>query len=121
MYFVGRIEDGIKRGKIVDIGASTMEKKRISPDKRVQTVFGERRNKKRSHTTQEKPIKNHPRSSLYAQVPMAGLHSPQRFTWALDQEFDSSYQSVPFTPNDLRRVTPRTDLKLRDSCHSRKA
>ena len=42
MYSVGRIEDGIKRGKIVDIGASTMEKKRISSDKHVQTVFGKR-------------------------------------------------------------------------------
>ena len=80
MYSVGRIEDGIKRGKIVDIGASTMEKKRISPDKRVQTVFGERKSKKRSHTTWEKPVKNHPHSSLYAQVPLVSLHSPQRFT-----------------------------------------
>ena len=32
MYSVGRIEDGIKRGKILDIGASMMEKKRIVPD-----------------------------------------------------------------------------------------
>ena len=35
MYFVGRIEDGIRRGKIMDIGASTMEKKRIIFDKHV--------------------------------------------------------------------------------------
>ena len=35
MYFVGRIEDGIKRGKIVDIGASMMEKKRIILDEYV--------------------------------------------------------------------------------------
>ena len=32
MYSVGRIEDGIKRGKILDIGASMMEKKRIVLD-----------------------------------------------------------------------------------------
>ena len=32
MYSVGRIEDGIKIGKIVDTGASMMEKKRIVPD-----------------------------------------------------------------------------------------
>ena len=35
MYFVGRIEEGIKRGKIAKTGASMMEKKRISPDRRV--------------------------------------------------------------------------------------
>ena len=28
MYFVEKIEDGIKRGKIMDIGVSTMEKKK---------------------------------------------------------------------------------------------
>ena len=57
MYSMGRIEDGIKRGKIMDIGASTMKKERISPDKRVQTVFGERRSKRRSHTTWDKHVK----------------------------------------------------------------
>ena len=31
MYSVRRIEDGIRRGKIVDIGASTMQKKRLVP------------------------------------------------------------------------------------------
>ena len=76
MYSVGRIEDGIKRGKIVDIGASTMEKKRISLDKRVQIVFGDRESKRKSHTTQKKLVKNHPHSSLYAQVPLTDLHSP---------------------------------------------
>ena len=76
MYSVERIEDGIKRGKIVDTGASTMEKKRISLDRRVQTVFGERGSKKRSHTTREEPVKNHPRSPWYAQVPLVDLHSP---------------------------------------------
>ena len=35
MYSVGRIEDGIKRGKIMDTGASMMEKKRIVPDEHV--------------------------------------------------------------------------------------
>ena len=51
MYFVGRIKDGIRRGKIIDTRASTMEKKMISPDGCVQTVFGERGSRKRSHTT----------------------------------------------------------------------
>ena len=35
MYSVGRIEDGIRRGKIIETRISTMEKKRISPDKHV--------------------------------------------------------------------------------------
>ena len=41
MYSVGRIEDRIKRGRIVDIGASMREKKRIVPDEHVQTMSGE--------------------------------------------------------------------------------
>ena len=81
MYFVGRIEDGIKRGRIVDIGASMMEKKRIIPNKHVQAMS---RDKKRSHTTWEKLIKSHPSSPGYAQVPFFDLHSPQRFA----QEYD---------------------------------
>ena len=55
MYSVGRIEDGIKRGKIVDIGASTMEKKRISPDKRVQKCLGKEEAKK-DHIRPEKSL-----------------------------------------------------------------
>ena len=35
MYFVGRIEDGIKRGRIMDIGASMREKKRTVLDEHV--------------------------------------------------------------------------------------
>ena len=40
MYSVGRIEDGIKRGRIVDTGASVREKKRIVPDEHVQAMSG---------------------------------------------------------------------------------
>ena len=113
MYFVGRIEDGIRRGKITDTRASTMEKKKISPDRCVQTVFGEIGSKRRSHTTREKPVKNHPRSLWYAQVPLVGLHSPQRFVREYDQEFDSScprdnkkkrtkvYHSLPMSYGEL--------------------
>ena len=39
IYSVGKIEDGIKRGRIVDIGASMREKKRIVPDEQVQTML----------------------------------------------------------------------------------
>ena len=65
MYSVGRIEDGIRRGKLRTLGKYD-GKKRISPDRRVQTVFKERGSKKRSHTTWEEPVKNHPRSPWYA-------------------------------------------------------
>ena len=52
MYSVGRIEDGIKRGRIVDIGVSTREKKRIVPNEHVQTMSEEERgSKRRSHDT----------------------------------------------------------------------
>ena len=52
MYSVERIEDGIKRGRIVDIGASMREKKRIIPDEHVQAMSREERGGKiRSHTT----------------------------------------------------------------------
>ena len=73
MYSVGRIEDGIKRGRIVDTGASKEERKRSVPDEHIQAMSGEKR---RSHATREEPVKNHPHSLGYAQVPLAGLHSP---------------------------------------------
>ena len=63
MYSVGRIEDGIKKGRIVDIGASMREKKRFVPDEHVQVMSGE---KKRSHATSEELVKSHPCSSGYA-------------------------------------------------------
>ena len=52
MYSVGRIEDGIKRGRIVDTGASKKERKRIVPDEHVQAMSREERgSKRRSRTT----------------------------------------------------------------------
>ena len=36
MYFVGRIDDGIKRGKIMDTGATTFGKKRNVPNKHLE-------------------------------------------------------------------------------------
>ena len=92
MYSVGRIEDGIKKGRIVDTGASMMEKKRIVPDEHIQAMSREeKRSNRRSHTTREEPVKNHSRSLRYAQVPLAGLHSPQRFAQEYDQGSDSGY------------------------------
>ena len=52
MYFVGRIEDGIKRGRIVDTGASKKERTRFVPDEHVQAISREEKwSNKRSHTT----------------------------------------------------------------------
>ena len=80
MYSVERIEDGIKRERIIDTRVSMREKKGIVLDEHVQAMSKEERgSKRRSHTTREKPVKNHPRSPRYAQVPLASLHSPQRF------------------------------------------
>ena len=92
MYSVGRIEDGIKRGRIVDTGASMKEKKRIVLDEHVQVISREERgNKRRSHTTREELVKNHPCSPRYAQVPLADLHLPQRFAQEYDQDSDLGY------------------------------
>ena len=62
MYSTGRIKDGIKREKIMDTEASMMEKRRNSPNEHVQVMFKERGNKRKSHTTREELVKNHPRS-----------------------------------------------------------
>ena len=39
----------------------------------------------------EEPVKNHPHSSWYAQDPLFGLRSPQRFVREYDQESDLGY------------------------------
>ena len=92
MYSVGKIKGEINRDRIVDIGASMREKKRIVPDEHVQATSKEEiGSKRRSHTTLEEPIKNHPRSLGYVQVPLADLCSPQRFTQEYNQEPDSGY------------------------------
>ena len=115
MYSVRRIEDGIKIGKIVDTRTSMMEK-RSSPDEHLQAMFKERKNKRKLHTTWEEPIENYPRSSWYAQVPLIGLHSPQKFIWKRDRDSDSScqqgnkrkrakvYHSLPMTYGELLLV-----------------
>ena len=69
MYSVGRIEDGIKRGRIVDTRASMREKKRIVLDEHVQAIFREERRKRRSQTTQDESVVDFPFSLSYAQIP----------------------------------------------------
>ena len=91
MYFVGRIEDGIKRGRLVDIGVSMMEKKRIVPDEHVQVMPRERRSKRKPHIARDDPVIDFPHSLSYAQVPLADFPSPQKFVRKRDQDSDSSY------------------------------
>ena len=43
MHFVGRIEDGIKKGRIMDTGARKEERKRFVPDEHVQAMSGEKK------------------------------------------------------------------------------
>ena len=126
MYSVGIIEDGIKRGRIIDTRASIREKKRIVPNEHVQIMFREERgSKRRSHTTREELVKNHPRSPRYAQVPLIDLHSPQRFAQEYDQESDLEQkkkkdQSVPHIFNVLWRIAPYTGPELWDFYYPRK-
>ena len=95
VYSVGRIENGIKKGRIVDIGASIREKKKTVPDEHVQTMSGkEGGSKRRSHATWEEPVKSRSRSPGYARVPVVGLQSPQSFAQKYDQGSDPGfYQS----------------------------
>ena len=57
MYFMGRIKDEIRRGKIMDIGTSIVEKRRIISNDHVQAVSRERESKRKSHVTQMSPSK----------------------------------------------------------------
>ena len=56
MYSVGKIEDGIKRGKIMDTEISMMEKRRIVPDEHVQAMSRERRSKRKSHMARDELV-----------------------------------------------------------------
>ena len=85
MYSARRIEDGIKRGRIVDTGASKEERKRFVPKQHIQAMSGEKR---RSHATSKEPVKSRPYSSGYAQVPFVGFQLPQRFVREYDQGSD---------------------------------
>ena len=114
MYSVGRIKNGIKRERIVDTRASMSEKKKIVLDEHVQVMSREEKgSKKRSHTTREELVKNHPRSPGYAQVPLVGTHSPQRFTQEYDQGFDSGYyQSKKRKKTKVYHSLPKSYIEL---------
>ena len=91
MYFVGRIEDGIKKGRIVNTEVSMREEKRIVPDEHVQAMSKERKSKKKSHMAWDEPVVDFPHSSSYARVPLVGFPSSQKFVQKCDRDSDSSY------------------------------
>ena len=91
MHSVRKIEDGIKRERIIDTRASMMEKKRIVPGEHVQAMSRERRSKRMSHMERDEPVVDFPHSSLYAQVPLVVFLIPQKFVRKRDRDSDSSY------------------------------
>ena len=91
MYSMRRIEDGIKKGRIVDTRESMREKKRIVLDKHVQAMSRERRSKRKSHMARDEPVVDLPHSSSYVQVPLTDFPSPQKFVRKRNRDFDSSY------------------------------
>ena len=65
-----------------------MKKERSILDKHVQTVFGERESKRKSHMVREKPVTN---SLSYAKIPLADFPLSQKSAQKRDRDFDSSY------------------------------
>ena len=63
MYSVGKIEDGIKKGKIVFTRASMIEKNIIISDEHVQAMFREKGSKRKSHMTRDETVNNFSHSS----------------------------------------------------------
>ena len=86
MYSMGRIEDGIKKGKIVDVGATTFGKKGNVPNKHVEEQT------RRKIEAMEESVKNlfHSRTPC-TQVPPIRCFSPQRFAREHDQGSDLGY------------------------------
>ena len=58
LFSVGRIEYGVKKGKIVDTGASILEKKEIIFDEHDQTMSMERGNKRKSCMMPDELVNN---------------------------------------------------------------
>ena len=67
------------------------EKKKIIPDEYVQAMSRERRSKRKSHMARDEPVVDFPHSSSYAQVPLAGFPSHQKFVRKHDRNSNSSY------------------------------
>ena len=91
MFSVGRIEDGIRRGRIADTGASILEKKGIIFDKHVQMMSMERGNKRKSCIMPDESVNNLLYTSPNALVHCNQGPPPQMITQGHGKEIDSSY------------------------------
>ena len=81
---VRRIENGIKRERIVDIEARMLEKKKDVSDEQVETIPIERRNKRKFN--EEEAVKGLSHSS-----PHASFLSLRIFAWGNVGEANSNY------------------------------
>ena len=86
MYYVGRIEDDIKRGKIMDTEATTFGKKGNVLNKHVEEPS------RRKFEAMGESVRNlfHSRTPC-TQVPSIRCFSPQKFTRKYDQGSNSGY------------------------------
>ena len=91
MFSVGRIEDGIRRGRIADIGASILEKKGIVFDEHIQTISMERGNKRNSCMMRDELVNNLFHTSPHTLVHCNQGPPPQMITQGHGKEIDSSY------------------------------
>ena len=73
LYSIGRIEDGVKKGRIVSIEVRMLEKKRRVANEHVRATFVERRNK-RKFNKEEEVVK-----SLSHSSPCTSFFSPHIF------------------------------------------
>ena len=86
MYFVGRIEDGIKRGRIVDTRATTFGKKGNVPNKHV-----EEQNRRKFEPMKESVGNLFHSRTPCTQVPPIRCFSSQMSAWKNSQGSNSGY------------------------------
>ena len=96
LFTIGRIEDGIRRGRIANTGTSILKKKGIIFDEQVQTMSMERENKRKSYMMIDEPINN-----LFHTSPHTPVH----------------WNQGPLTPNDYSRIWQRDRFKQIGRAH----
>ena len=91
LFSMGRIEDGIRKGRVADTRASILEKKGIVFDEHVQTRSMERENKRKSCMMSDESVNNLLYTSPYTSVHYNQGPPPQMITQGHGKEIDSSY------------------------------
>ena len=91
LFPVGRIEDGIRRGRIVGTGASIPKKKGIIFDEHVPTMSMERGNKRKSCMMPNEIVNNPFHTSPHTLVHGNQGPPPQMITQGHGKEINSSY------------------------------